>query len=200
MLNIYLTIAIVLTNLIAISIVYQFIKKLDKKQILLFVGISVGIMYILVSLVYWLSGFGVEKELHEASKNFIVYLFVPVNVIITIPYFADKYMKLKTNQIKRDKFANKLTILFVVLIITLIIEFIVFKNIQNNIKDILVNTVNENLKNEIVDNEQHEEKLKNSIVENEQYEEDIRNDVEENEQYEGNTINENEEIVDYEID
>ena len=55
--NIYLMIAILLANIIAIAIVYQFIKKIEKKEKLIFIAISVALMYILISIVYWFSGF-----------------------------------------------------------------------------------------------------------------------------------------------
>ena len=81
---------------------YQFIKKLENKEKLVFIAISVALMYILISIVYWFSGFGMDKNVHEASKNFVLYLFVPVNVILFIPYFASQYMKLRSNKIKLE--------------------------------------------------------------------------------------------------
>ncbi len=185
MMNIYLTIAILLANLVGLAIVHQFIKKLDKKQKLMFIGISYGLMYILISIIYWFSGFGIDKQVHEASKNFILYLFVPVNVIVIVPYFATQYMKYKTKQIEKNKFANRLTILVVVLLIVLVTEFIIFKNIQNNIKDIIIKT-----KNQVTENLQentlklNEETGYNEITENEilneedEYSDDLNETVE----------------------
>jgi len=185
MMNIYLTIAILLANLVGLAIVHQFIKRLDKKQKLIFIGISYGLMYILISIIYWFSGFGIDKQVHEASKNFILYLFVPVNVIVIVPYFATQYMKYKTKQIEKNKFANRLTILVVVLLIVLVTEFIIFKNIQNNIKDIIIKT-----KNQVTENLQentlklNEETGYNEITENEilneedEYSDDLNETVE----------------------
>lgn len=185
MMNIYLTIAILLANLVGLAIVHQFIKRLDKKQKLMFIGISYGLMYILISIIYWFSGFGIDKQVHEASKNFILYLFVPVNVIVIVPYFATQYMKYKTKQIEKNKFANRLTILVVVLLIVLVTEFIIFKNIQNNIKDIIIKT-----KNQVTENLQentlklNEETGYNEITENEilneedEYSDDLNETVE----------------------
>lgn len=185
MMNIYLTIAILLANLVGLAIVHQFIKRLDKKQKLMFIGISYGLMYILISIIYWFSGFGIDKQVHEASKNFILYLFVPVNVIVIVPYFATQYMKYKTKKIEKNKFANRLTILVVVLLIVLVTEFIIFKNIQNNIKDIIIKT-----KNQVTENLQentlklNEETGYNEITENEilneedEYSDDLNETVE----------------------
>lgn len=144
MTNIYLMIATILTNVISIAVVYQFIKGLDKKQIIIFIAISVALMYVLVSIVYWFSGFGVNEEIHEASKNFVLYLFVPVNIILFVPYFASKYMKLRKNEIKRSDFAKKVEILAVLLIVVLVAEFFYFRNIQKNIGKIQEQNVNTN--------------------------------------------------------
>lgn len=132
--NIYLMIGILVANILAIAIVYQFIKKLEKKQKLLFIAISVAIMYILISIVYWFSGFGIDETVHEESKNFVLYLFVPVNVILFVPYFASQYMKVRLKQIKVEKFINKLATLIVLLIVVLVFEYFYFRNIQVNIK------------------------------------------------------------------
>lgn len=134
MMNLYLMIAILLANVISIAIVYQFIKKLEKKQILIFIAMSVAVMYILISIIYWFSGFGIEETVHEASKSFVLYLFVPVNVILFIPYLASQYMKLRLKEIKPELFLKKVTILVVLLLIVLMIEYFYFHNIQKNIE------------------------------------------------------------------
>lgn len=200
MINLYLIIAILLANIISIGAVYQFIKKLEKKQKLLFIAISIAFMYVLISIVYWISGFGIEKAIHEASKNFILYLFVPVNVIIFVPYFASQYMKLRLKQIKVEKFANKLSILVVVLILVLIVEYFYFKNIQNNIK-IVNDTRNEientQLENEIVndetvnDNAINNEVINNNILNNEVVNNKILNNEIQNNRIANNEINSN---------
>lgn len=170
--NIYLMIAILLANIIAIAIVYQFIKKLEKKEKLIFIAISVALMYILISIIYWFSGFGINEAVHEASKNFVLYLFVPVNVILFIPYFASQYMKLKLKQIKIEKFANKLSTLIVLLIVVLVMEYFYFRNIQENIKtmndtqNVTQNTQVET-QNEIISNEiENQNIIQNEIITN----------------------------------
>ena len=170
--NIYLMIAILLANIIAIAIVYQFIKKIEKKEKLIFIAISVALMYILISIVYWFSGFGIDEKVHETSKSFVVYLFVPVNVILFIPYFASQYMKLKLKQIKIEKFANKLSTLLVLLIVVLVAEYFYFRNIQENIKtmndtqNVTQNTQVET-QNEITSNEiENQNIIQNEIITN----------------------------------
>ena len=149
--NIFLTIAIALANIISLVTVYQFIKKLDQKQIVIFMAVSVGIMYILISLIYWFSGFGIDENIHEASKNFVLYLFVPVNVLLFVPYIASRYTKLRENQIKKSDFAKKIEISVVLLIVVLALEFFYFRNIQTNIANIQeqTNIINEDAKRDV---------------------------------------------------
>lgn len=145
--NIYLMIAILLANVIAIAIVYQFIKRLEKKQKLIFIASSVALMYVLISIVYWFSGFGIDENVHEVSKNFVLYLFVPVNVILFIPYLASQYMKLRKRNIKIEKFINRLSALIVLLIVVLVFEYFYFRNIQENIKNM------DDIQNEVTNTE-----------------------------------------------
>lgn len=144
MVNIYLMLAILIANIAAVGIVYNFIKRLPKKEILVFIAISVAMMYILISIVYWISGFNVDKSVHEASKNFVIFLFVPINIIIFMPYMAAKYYKLRQNKIKKEDFVKKASTMVILLIIVLFVEYFYFGNIQNNIAKI-----SENLENEI---------------------------------------------------
>ena len=146
--NLFLIIAILVTNVIALTIIYQILKRLPKKEILIFLAASFTIIYILVSIVYWLSGIGVEPNVHAASKNMIIYIFVPVNLIFFVPYIAFQYRKLKDKKGNINDIANKFSIVVVLLILALIIEFFYFKNIQNNIKDISEKIVNNEIANE----------------------------------------------------
>ena len=134
--NVYLMIGTVLANAISVFTVYKLIKDLGKRKALLYIAISIAIMYIIISIVYWLSGIGMNKEIHEASKNFVIYLFVPINMFLTVPYLAVQYMKLLANEIKREKFAKKVEIVAIIFVVVLAIEFFYFRSIQNNIAEI----------------------------------------------------------------
>lgn len=178
--NIYLMIAILLANILGITIVYQFVRKLEKKEKLIFIAISVALMYILISIIYWFSGFGIDEKVHEASKSFVLYLFVPVNVILFIPYFASQYMKLKLKQIKIEKFANKLSILVVLLIVVLVIEYFYFRNIQENINNMQDNIITNTIKETESKNETSKEmiitnQINNELISNEMLVQNIKN-------------------------
>ena len=180
--NLYLIIAILLANLVAIGAVYQCIKKLPKKEILIFIAVSVAFMYILISIVYWISGFGMEKQIHEGAKSFVTYLFVPVNVILFIPYFASQYRKCKQKQIKREELAKKCTTLVMLLLVVLVIEYFYFGNIQKNIKSISEQKEinNQTEQNETLDSNtiREEETTQNVLNVNEEtFQNTLRNEI-----------------------
>ena len=51
MMNLYLMIATIVANAIAIGIVYQFVKRFQNKEKLIIIAVSIAIMYILISFV-----------------------------------------------------------------------------------------------------------------------------------------------------
>ncbi len=185
--NIYLTIAIAVANIIAIAITYQIIKKMPKRNKIIFLAISVAIMYILVSIVYWISGFGIEAKIHSALKNFVTYLFVPINVVLFVPYFALQYKKFIHKQLKVEQFSKKLSILVTILIVVLVVEYFYFVNIQKNVKNIQENAQqtqsneiqsNEVQNNENKNNEEQTSENQNSVVQNTEVKDDKKQNVE----------------------
>lgn len=148
--DIWLILATAVTNIIAIVLIYQFIKKMPKKDIIIFLAISVAMMYILVSIVYWISGFGIDSTIHEAMQNFVTYLFVPINMILFVPYFAFQYTKFKERKIKVQQLSKKLSTLLLILIIVLVAEYFYFASIQKNVKNIGENQTNTTNQNEQV--------------------------------------------------
>lgn len=163
--NIFIMLAIVATNAIAIALIYQFVKKLPKMDKLVFIAGSVAMIYVIVSIVYWISGFGIDPKVHEAAKSFITYTFVPVNVILLVPFVATKYNKLKNNEIGRDDFFKRLAIVGIVAVIILIVEYNYFKGMQLNMIQTIESRNNANSANEIV-NEQDANSIVNETTVN----------------------------------
>ena len=133
--NIFIMLAIVIANVIAVLLIYQFIKKLTKMDKIIFIAGSFAIAYILVSIIYWISGFGIDSRINDGAKDFITYIFVPVNVIILAPFVATKYNKWKTKEIEKEEFIKRLILIGIIAIIILIIECFYFRNIKQNIMD-----------------------------------------------------------------
>lgn len=132
--NIYIMLAILFVNAIAITLVYQFIKRLPKMEKIIFIGASFAIMYVLVSISYWISSFGIEETVNEALKSFIIYIFVPVNVIILIPFVARKYYKWRQNETDKESLIKRVIIVSIVGVIILAVQTIYFKQIKKNIE------------------------------------------------------------------
>lgn len=139
--NIFITLAILFVNSIAITLVYQFIKKLPKMEKTIFIVISFAIMYIAVSISYWISGFGIEKNVNDALKSFITYIFVPVNVIILVPFVARKYYKWRQNETDKESLIKRIIIVSIIGIIILGVQTVYFKQIKKNIEAMKPTTI-----------------------------------------------------------
>ena len=183
---------ILIMNVVAIVLTYHCLADLTKKEKFIFIAVGIAIMYILTSIVYWISTWNIEMtEVAETGKNLITFLFVPVNGLIVLPLLAKSYVKFKFGGLNRKIFTNRGIVLTVLLLIVLGIECVYFKNIQTQV----INLINENKQ------EQQEEQinLNNSIyynlIKNEENQDEINtvnvleeNDLENNALVEENTI------------
>lgn len=148
--NIFITLAILFANVVAIALVYQFIKGIPKMEKVIFIGVSFAIMYVTALISYWISGFGIGKEVNEALKSFIIYIFVPVNVIILIPFVARKYYKWRQNETDKESLIKRVIIVSIVGVIILAVQTIYFKQIKKNIEAMKpVISLQDELQNEI---------------------------------------------------
>ena len=170
--NIFIMLALLLANAIAITLIYQFVKKLPKMNKIIFIAASFAIVYLLVSIMYWISGFGIEKNINEAAKDFIIFAFVPVNVIIFIPFIANKYNKLMLKKIEKEDFIKTIVIVSILALIVLTIECLYFKGMKKNIKQVNETVTKQTQHNEDKQSELSTNKIENttinSIIENEQ--------------------------------
>lgn len=58
-------------------------------------------MYMIVSLVYWLSTRGIDLGINnEMGKNFIIFTFVPINSMLVLPFLASSYKYFKQGRLK----------------------------------------------------------------------------------------------------
>lgn len=131
--NIQVLLIVTIFNFIAVFLVYFLIKALDKKEKIIFIAVSIAIIYMLVSLVYMLSSIGIDANVAQKCKSFITYLFVPVNMIITVPFIAKGYEKLKNKKIDKRQFINRCIASGIIILIILVIEFFYFRNVQINV-------------------------------------------------------------------
>lgn len=168
---------IILLNVVSIVLMYYCLADLSKKEKLIFIAAGTAIMYILTSIVYWISTNSIEiTEVSETGKDLIVFLFVPINAIVVLPLFAKSYYRFKIGALDIKILKNRGVALLIILLIVLILECIYFKNIQEQVVNLIIekqNTQQENnsentLSNEIsnslnnIDNNQISNEIVNS--------------------------------------
>lgn len=181
--NIFIILFILLINVINIFAIYKLLgKDIKNKEKIIFIAVGVAIMYILVSVVYWLSSIGMDKNAADAGRDFITFTFVPVNGLCVLTFLSSSYKKFKEGRLKANILRNRCLVLVAVLIILLVIEFFYFKNIQNNALEIL-----NDAKNNITNNTNT---INNSTNENDTLNNNI-NYSNENSIMDNNTNNEN---------
>lgn len=132
---IFIYLCILLLNIVAIFMTYKFLgEDFEKKEKSIFLVVGIAIMYMIVSLVYWLSTRGIDLGINnEMGKNFIIFTFVPINSMLVLPFLASSYKYFKQGRLKTQNFKNRIILIAVILIIVLVLEFFYFKDIQNSI-------------------------------------------------------------------
>lgn len=137
---------ILIMNVVAIVLTYHCLADLTKKEKFIFIAVGVAIMYMLTSIVYWISTWKIEvTEVSETGKNLITFLFVPVNGLIVLPLLAKSYVKFKFGSLNNTIFRNRIIVLAVLLLLVLAIECAYFKNIQTQV----INLINENTQEQV---------------------------------------------------
>lgn len=158
----FILLFIFILNVVAIVLTYKFLPDMEKRDRIIFVGVGIAIIYMLTSLVYWISTKNVKiEEVSNMGKNIITFMFVPINSIAVLPIIAKSYNKYKIGRLAADKLRNRVIAISIPLIIILIVECVYFKNIQDSVvklieqnaasnadKQIIVNMLNEQTTNE----------------------------------------------------
>ncbi len=134
----FIYLCILVLNVLAVFLTYRFLgENTEKKEKLIFVIVGIAAMYMLVTVVYWLSTNNINLgEGASTAKNLITFAFVPVNAIAILPFLARSYYYAKMGKLQKDQFKNRIILLVVILLVVLIIEFFYFKNIQTGILNI----------------------------------------------------------------
>ena len=92
----FILLFIFILNVVAIVLTYKFLPDMEKRDRIIFVGVGIAIIYMLTSLVYWISTKNVKIEgVSNMGKNIITFMFVPINSIAVLPIIAKSYNKYK---------------------------------------------------------------------------------------------------------
>ena len=129
---------ILILNVVSILLMYKCIGIESKKEKLIFVVMGTALMYILTSIIYWISTKDIQMtEVSERGKDLIIFLFVPINAILTLPLFAKSFSKFRDGRIDGKILRNRGVLLIILLAIILIFECIYFKNIQQQVVNMI---------------------------------------------------------------
>lgn len=135
---------ILILNIVSILLMYRSLTNRTPKEKLIYIAMGIAIMYILTSIVYWISTRNIEiTEVSDLGKDLIIFLFVPINGIILLPLLARSYCKFKDGGISGTVFRNRGIVLAVILLILLIIECVYFENIQNQVVKMITDRSNQ---------------------------------------------------------
>lgn len=163
MINSYILLFIGLANIIAIFLVYYSLKGVDKQKKIIDTMIGIGVMYILVLIVYTLSSLGIAKTSNsETIKTYMMMAFVPVNVIVLIPFFIHSYIKAQRKEITIKMLTNRSIILLIICFVILIGEFFYFRNFQKHMA-ILQEQANQTNNTTITNTENTENSTENNL-------------------------------------
>lgn len=156
---------IIILNIVSIILMYYNLGNLSKKEKLIFIAAGTAIMYILTSIVYWISTRSIEiTEVSETGKDLIIFLFVPINGIMVLPLLAKSYNRNKIGSLKSNVLRNRGIVLGIVLVILLIIECSYFKNIQEQVVSLIMEQQQTNEEQESIGtNETVENMITNDI-------------------------------------
>lgn len=153
---------ILILNIVSIVLMYYSLGDSPKREKLIFIASGIAIMYVLTSFVYWISTRNIAvTEVSATGKDLITFLFVPINGIITLPIFAKSYYKYRNGNLKGNVLRNRGVVLAVILLIILIIECAYFKNIQQQVVNLIQNK--QNAVQEDVTTEQSSDAISNAL-------------------------------------
>ncbi len=124
---------IIIMNLVSIGILYKSLGKLEIKNKLIITIVSLIIMYLLIFVIYSISSVNADKGIVKASRQIILFTFLPINTMCIMSTIATQMRKLKDKEIDEEKFKKKVALYAIIGVIILIIEISYIKDIQAGI-------------------------------------------------------------------
>lgn len=144
--NNFIMIFSLLANAIAILLVYySFGKKIEKSKRMIDTVIAFGVIYIITLVLYKLSTIMLNNpNIVKTAQTYLIMAFVPVNIILFVPFLTHSYMKMKDGQIDNDKFKKRFTIIIIIGILIFISEIFYFRGSVTNIINMKINQETQN--------------------------------------------------------
>lgn len=136
--DLVITISIII-YLINIAWTWKSLGDLSKSKKVTFIVIGLIAIYIITTIVFFISQNGVQYENEESIgtiKNVLVAIFAGINGIILLPQMAKILDKAKEGEIEKNQLRNRIILWLVVLLICLIFECGYMKDTQEGILEI----------------------------------------------------------------
>ena len=132
---------IIILNIVAISIVLKSLGDIEIKNKIAITLLGVILMYAILYIIYNISSANVDKNIITASRQLILFAFLPINILCILVPILLQFKKLKNKEINEPKFKFKIILFIIIGIIILFIENMYIKDIQHGIENFNNNVI-----------------------------------------------------------
>ena len=132
---------IIILNIVAISIVLKSLGDIEIKNKIAITLLGVILMYAILYIIYNISSANVDKYIITASRQLILFTFLPINILCILVPILLQFKKLKNKEINEQKFKFKIILFIIIGIIILFIENMYIKDIQHGIENFNNNVI-----------------------------------------------------------
>ena len=123
-------IAIIILNIFSIIMLLKMLKGTELKIKIITCIALILFMFIISNIIYGIGNMGIIGEIANKSKNMILLVLMPINMMIIASPIALQINKAQSNEIEKEEFLKKIITLVLIDIAILIVECIYIKNIQ----------------------------------------------------------------------
>lgn len=123
-------IAIIILNIFSIIMLLKMLKGTELKIKIITCIALILFMFIISNIIYGIGNIGIIGEIANKSKNMILLVLMPINMMIIASPIALQINKAQSKEIEKEEFSKKIITLVLIDIAILIVECIYIKNIQ----------------------------------------------------------------------
>ncbi len=123
-------IAIIILNIFSIIMLLKMLKGTELKIKIITCIALILFMFIISNIIYGIGNMGIIGEIANKSKNMILLVLMPINMMIIASPIALQINKAHSKEIEKEEFSKKIITLVLIDIAILIVECIYIKNIQ----------------------------------------------------------------------
>lgn len=123
-------IAIIILNIFSIIMLLKMLKGTELKIKIITCIALILFMFVISNIIYGIGNIGIIGEIANKSKNMILPVLMPINMMIIASPIALQINKAHSKEIEKEEFLKKIITLVLIDIAILIVECIYIKNIQ----------------------------------------------------------------------